>query len=448
MSARTRPLPTKPAKPLWPWFVLALVLAGLAYWAYRVATQPRDPAVVAGSTQRTVAQDWQTLSTFGPRPVGSDGHDRAVDWLETQFLALGYRVTRQEVTLARPFDLGGTVQAGGTVIPVQAIYGAAGGEQTAKLVRVPPQATPEQLSRLGLQTNIALTICPGPDWKPLVENLLNTGAFGLVVIDDCPTARWQKVGATLFPLVYASVQEKARLLALAGQTVTVKSSVEQRQATGHNLVAARVNSSPEVVFGAHLDTVNGSPGANDNSSGVLAVLEAARQVVNTPLADQAWFALFDAEEDGTIGSRAFVRGFSYPLHDTRAMLNFDMVGVNAQPSGLQPLGVAIHPEVLPLARKLRPDLRVFEDEPISKVKILGRYAPPTGRSDHLHFKTIGIRTVFLNTGEDVNYHAPSDRTLHPALVQESADFAVALGRSVIRAKLPVDEPCGIGERNC
>lgn len=447
MYARARPLPTQPAKPLWPGFLLALLVLGLGYWVYRVATQPRDVAVQASALKGTPAQNWAALKAFGPRPVGSEGHDRAVDWLETQFTALGYRVSRQDVTLQRPFDLGGSLKAGGAVIPVKAIYGAAGGEQTAKLVRISPQVTLLDLQALPLQTHIALTTCPGLNWKPLTENVVNAGAFGLVVIDDCPTQRLQKVGATPFPLVRVDAQHKNQVLALAGQTVTLKSSVEMRQVTGRNLLAARVNTNPEVLFGAHLDTVNGSLGANDNSSGVLALLEAARQAASTPLAEQAWFVAFDAEEDGTVGSRAFVRGFSYPLHNTRVMLNFDMVGVNAWPPGEAPLGVALHPEVLPLARKLRPDLHVFEEK-ANGPKILGRYAPLVGNSDHRFFKEIGVRTVFLHRGEDVNYHAPSDLTLQPELVQDTADFAVSLAREVIKAELKVDEPCGIGERDC
>ena len=50
---------------------------------------------------------------------------------------------------------------------------------------------------------------------------------------------------------------------------------------GANLIAARVDAKPEIVFGAHLDSVNASPGANDNASGVLAVLEAARALTGS-----------------------------------------------------------------------------------------------------------------------------------------------------------------------
>ena len=61
MYARARPLPTQPAKPLWPWFLLALLVLGLGYWGYRVATQPRDVAVQASALKGTPAQNWAAL---------------------------------------------------------------------------------------------------------------------------------------------------------------------------------------------------------------------------------------------------------------------------------------------------------------------------------------------------------------------------------------------------
>ncbi|CAM3655898.1 M28 family peptidase [Deinococcus frigens] len=107
----------------------------------------------------------------------------------------------------------------------------------------------------------------------------------------------------------------------------------------------------------------------------------ARQAASTPLADRAWFVLFDAGEVGLYCRRTFARDPSYPVRDTRAMLNLDMVGVNA-PS----LGVAADAELLALARAVRPGLRVFEDGPINSREIFGRTARLTGRSNHVSFK--------------------------------------------------------------
>ncbi|MGW1623843.1 M28 family peptidase, partial [Streptomyces sp. NPDC002172] len=51
-----------------------------------------------------------------------------------------------------------------------------------------------------------------------------------------------------------------------------------RRLRGTNLIATRPGAAagPVVVVGAHLDSVSGSPGADDNASGVAVVLETAR----------------------------------------------------------------------------------------------------------------------------------------------------------------------------
>lgn len=443
MYARRRALPTRPAVPRWKW-LLPLFAALLAVaWAYYALAQPRNPPVQADATRHTPSQDWQTFRAFGPRPVGSPGHDQAAKWLEQQLTDLGYRVTEQPVSLKRPFDQGGTLKAGGVSIPVQALYGSLGGEQQGRLIRVPPQATTDELRAMHLSAQIALTTCPPGRWSDLVGNVVAAGAFGLVIVDDCPVHPLPKVSQTPLPLVKVNRQDGARMLALVGQTVTLTSHVAMRDVRGMNLIAARVNAKPEVLLGAHLDTVNGTIGANDNSSGVLAVVQAARQAAETPLADRAWFVLFDAEEDGLYGSRQFVQEHRYALRDTRAMLNFDMVGVAAQP-----LGVAAHAELLPLARQVDPALRVFQDVPVSKRETFGRSLNLTGMSDHASFKVWGVRTVALDRGLDANDHAPSDQTLNPALVEQASAFGLNLAQVVLDAPWTPKKPCGITGRNC
>ncbi len=443
MYARRRALPTRPAVPAWKWalaVVLSLLLLG---GGWRTLTLPRNPAAQHGAATRTVAQDWAELKAFGPRPVGTPDHDRALEWLSDQFGAMGYRVTRQPVTLTRTFDRGGRLSLPGLSVPVQALYGAVGGEQRGRLVRVPADATRERMEALGVRGQLALTTCGRVPWRELTDRMLAAGAFGAVIVDDCARRALQRVGDTALPLVKVGAADGQKVLARAGQPATLTSSVDLREVTGHNLIAARVEAAPQIVFGAHLDSVDASPGANDNASGVLAVLNVARRAAGTPLADRAWFVLFDAEEDGVYGSRVFAGDRAYPIRETRAMLNFDMVGVAAQP-----LGVATTGDLLPLARAVRPDLRVFEDEPLDSGETFGRTARLSGRSDHVNFKRWGVRTVFMHRGEDPAYHSPADTALDPALVQDAAAFALDLAGRVLSAPWSPREPCGLTGRDC
>ncbi|WP_170928770.1 M28 family peptidase [Deinococcus hopiensis] len=280
MTAR-RALPTRPRPSVWkrPLPLLLVFLAvGGAWWQSR----PKNVPVQAAALSRTVAQDWAELARFGPRPVGNAGHERTLGWLEGELRALGYNVTREAVTLERPYDRGGRLKVGGLSVPASALYGSQGGEQEGRLVRVSPDVSSERMEALGLRGQIALTTCGKTPWRELVERVMGAGALGLVIVQDCPRAQLQRVASTPLPLVQISVADGANVWPLAGKQAQLSSKVEVRRITGHNLIAARVGAAPEVLFGAHLDTVNGSPGANDNSSGVLAVLEVARRAARTP----------------------------------------------------------------------------------------------------------------------------------------------------------------------
>ncbi len=98
---------------------------------------------------------------------------------------------------------------------------------------------------------------------------------------------------------------------------------------GTNLIVERPGSSDEVVMlGAHLDTVAGSPGLNDDGSGVAAVLAVAEALAELPpLYHTIRLALWDAEEGGPFGSSAYVASLNDEARSRiRAYLNLDMIG--------------------------------------------------------------------------------------------------------------------------
>ena len=90
-----------------------------------------------------------------------------------------------------------------------------------------------------------------------------------------------------------------------------------------------------IVVGAHFDHVGvGSPvdgdsiynGADDDASGVVAVLEAARDLARTPPRRTVVFALFTGEEVGGLGSRWYLDHPAVPLAQTVAQLQVEMIG--------------------------------------------------------------------------------------------------------------------------
>ncbi len=96
-----------------------------------------------------------------------------------------------------------------------------------------------------------------------------------------------------------------------------------------NVVATlRGTVSPQVVYvvSSHYDSVVAGPGADDDSSGTAALLEAARVLADHRLPATVIFASFTGEEAGLLGSREFVRqAVQNQLHVVGA-LNNDMIG--------------------------------------------------------------------------------------------------------------------------
>ena len=96
-----------------------------------------------------------------------------------------------------------------------------------------------------------------------------------------------------------------------------------------NVVATlRGTTDPGVVYvvGSHYDSVEAGPGADDDSSGTAALLEAARVLANHPLPATVVFASFTGEEGGLLGSREFVRRARAANMRIAGVLNNDMIG--------------------------------------------------------------------------------------------------------------------------
>jgi len=191
-----------------------------------------------------------------------------------------------------------------------------------------------------------------------------------------------------------------------------------RRATAPNLVGVLEGTDPElrgeyVAVSAHVDGVGLRPGAadsinngaDDNASGLAALLEIAR-AFRPPAQRPRRSMLFlvpSGEERGLWGSDFFLRHPTVPRERIVADLNMDLIGRNWTDSvivagpELSSLGetlaaaVAAHPELrmTPLADRW-PEERIFY------------------RSDHYHFARAGVPVLFFTSGTHPDYHQPTD----------------------------------------
>jgi hypothetical protein len=141
------------------------------------------------------------------------------------------------------------------------------------------------------------------------------------------------------------------------------------------------------------------PGADDNASGTTLVLELARELKQAPTKRSILVLHFSGEEDGMLGSAAWIKNPTVKLDSVKFMANFDMVGYLKKDKPALSLGTLGAPRTtLERARSLAPQgLTVNTD--------LGDMI---GASDHVSFSVAKIPTFFFFTGIHTNYHRPSD----------------------------------------
>ena len=98
--------------------------------------------------------------------------------------------------------------------------------------------------------------------------------------------------------------------------------------TANVIATLRGTVNPDLVYivSSHYDSVEAGPGADDDSSGTAALLEAARVLAGHPLPATIVFASLTGEESGLLGSREFVRRTLDSKMHVVGALNNDMVG--------------------------------------------------------------------------------------------------------------------------
>lgn len=211
--------------------------------------------------------------------------------------------------------------------------------------------------------------------------------------------------------------------------------------TGRNLsgtAPGMVSADSVVVVDAHYDTVVNAPGADDNGSGTVGVMEIARLLSRYPSRKTLRYIGFDLEEDGLVGSIQYVSS-GIPANETiTGVFNFEMIGYYSEMPNSQVLPPGFNlifpgPSAEVAANQYRgdfitnvgaeafstladlfktsaatyvPDLKV-----ITVIEPAGFQVLDLRRSDHAPFWVAGKPALMLTDGSEYRntcYHKPCD----------------------------------------
>jgi hypothetical protein len=177
-----------------------------------------------------------------------------------------------------------------------------------------------------------------------------------------------------------------------------------------------------------------SPGANDNASGVAALLTCAEQLLaQLPEDTELWIVATGAGEVGACGMRAFCDAHSDWRADSTCFVNFESVGGGSL-HWVRSEGTLDRVEYPPLLRELA--RRVAASGVFGEVKPTDLLAGSDGRVPARRgHPTLTLVSLEPN-GVPRHYHRPDDlpEALDMATVIRSADFAAAVAWAALRGE--------------
>jgi len=269
-----------------------------------------------------------------------------------------------------------------------------------------------------------------------------------------PSAGGSRLAEAALPSVTLAVEHYNRMVRILDKGIPVKVELnlqtrfhQEASPNGFNVIAEIPGTDPVVkdevvLLGAHFDSVAASPGATDNATGSAAMMEALRilKAVGAKPRRTIRIGLWGGEEEGLLGSRAYVREHYgdpatmtlKPAHSTlSAYFNSDNGTGRIRGIWLQS-----NPDVEPIFRQwmaLLEDLGVFATGPRSVTS-----------TDHLSFDAVGL-PAFQFMVDRLEYNSRThhsnmdtfDRVQADDMIQQATVIAVFAYNAAMRdEKLP------------
>jgi uncharacterized membrane protein YkvA (DUF1232 family) len=212
--------------------------------------------------------------------------------------------------------------------------------------------------------------------------------------------------------------------------------------------SAALSSPPPLIIAAHYDTVEASPGADDNASALAVLLEVARSLRDVPLARSVRFIAFCLEEENLLGSLAYASSLQAAVEEICGAIVLECVGYARSEEGSQqkppdvPVAVPTVGDFLGIvgnaaSAHLVKAVEAAANQAVPDLKTIslvvpgnGELLPDTRRSDHAAFWHHGYPAVMLTDTANFrnpHYHRPTDtlETLNLAFMEKVARAVTA-----------------------
>lgn len=315
----------------------------------RASTPARQPSL---AEEPTVSAEElrphlrRLCSTIGERRAGSDGDHAAADYILEQFRRAGLAEVHGE-----PFPCTSVLRAQAELaigaprrlrrVPARVLAGS-----PATLGKSPVESDlvwvemPEQAPRLfqpALRGKIVVLFGPMPTRADLHRRLVACRPAAVIHVDDRLPFDWVKDDGVYpawarrygMPPTVTIPYRAAWDLRKSGATrARLRVIADLHQRISHNLVGEIPGRRPDlpcVLLGAHHDTQCNNSGADDNASGVVALLALAQILAPRAALRTIRFVSFGAEEQLSVGSAFYAQAHQGQMLSLGAVLNLDSV---------------------------------------------------------------------------------------------------------------------------
>jgi hypothetical protein len=294
-----------------------------------------------------LARDWRVLcEEIGERRAGSTGERRAAEFIAGRFAALGLqRIVTEEfpcTSLAKARSrVAARVGARWQTVDSEVLVGApatpANKPIEGDLVWLEMPENLPQLKRGSLRGKFAVIFGPLPTRVEQHRKLVAAEPVAVIHVDERLPFPWAKSDGVYptwvqrhgMPPMATVPYTDAWQWRLAGvRRLRVQIEVALRAAHSQNVIAeipGREARLPALVVTAHHDTQCGNPGADDNASGVVALLALAQMLAGRPHRRTIRFISFGCEEQLSVGAAAYLQAHRAEMGAHGLVVNFDSI---------------------------------------------------------------------------------------------------------------------------